>query len=120
MGYNNSASGYSLALGYGGSTNGNTTVGLFGGASGNYSFAASGGSVNATGAMAVGSGAVATHNYAYVFGQSLSSKFTNTTHVEKLSISNVSEYADNAAAVAGGLTASQVYRTSTGVLMIVF
>ena len=120
MGYNNSASGYSLSLGYGSNTNGNSAVGLFGPASGNYSFAASGGSVNATGAMAVGSGAVATHNYAYVFGQNLTSKFANTTHVEKLSIKTVDVYADNAAAIAGGLTASQIYRTSTGVLMIVY
>lgn len=120
MGYNNSASGYSVSLGYGSNTNGNTTVGLFGAASGNNSFAASGGSVNATGAMAVGSGAVATHNYAYVFGHSLSSQFVDTTHVDRLSIKNVDVYADNAAAITGGLTASQVYRTSTGVLMIVF
>lgn len=120
MGYNQTATGYSLSLGYGGSTNGNTTVGLFGAASGNNSFAASGGSVNATGAMAVGSGASATHNYAYVFGHNLVSKFIDTTHVDNLSINTVSVYADNAAALAGGLTASQVYRTSTGVLMITF
>ena len=120
IGYNISATGYSLSLGYGSNTNGYTTVGLFGAASGNYSFAASGGSVNATGAMAVGSGASATHNYAYVFGHNLVSKFTDTTHVDKLSINSVSVYADNAAAIAGGLTASQVYRTSTGVLMITF
>jgi hypothetical protein len=29
-------------------------------------------------------------------------------------------YADNAAALAGGLTAGQLYRTSTGVLMVTY
>lgn len=29
-------------------------------------------------------------------------------------------YADNAAAISGGLTAGEIYRTSTGVLMVVY
>lgn len=34
-------------------------------------------------------------------------------------ITGLPEYADNAAAVAGGLTTGQVYRTAAGVLMVV-
>jgi len=38
--------------------------------------------------------------------------------LQMLNISNMSVYADNAAAIAGGLENGDVYRTSTGVLMI--
>lgn len=37
-----------------------------------------------------------------------------------INISGLSTYADNAAALAGGLVAGDIYRTSTGVMMIVF
>lgn len=37
-----------------------------------------------------------------------------------LSIAGLSTYADNAAALAGGLVATNLYRTGTGVLMIVY
>ena len=37
-----------------------------------------------------------------------------------LTLSNLPVYADNAAALGGGLTAGQVYRTSTGVLMVTY
>lgn len=35
-------------------------------------------------------------------------------------ISNLSTYADNVAALAGGLIAGQIYMTATGQLMVVF
>lgn len=38
--------------------------------------------------------------------------------LQLLNISNISEFADNAAAISGGLEVGDVYRTSTGVLMI--
>ena len=37
-----------------------------------------------------------------------------------LTLSNLPVYADNAAALGGGLTAGQIYRTSTGVLMVTY
>lgn len=42
------------------------------------------------------------------------------TPTSKLQVVGLPEYADNAAAIAGGLTAGAFYRTSTGVLMVVF
>jgi hypothetical protein len=44
----------------------------------------------------------------------------DTSPGSKLSVAGLSTYADNAAAKAGGLTDNNFYRTSTGVLMIVY
>jgi hypothetical protein len=43
-----------------------------------------------------------------------------TAPTSKLQVVGLPEYADNAAATAGGLTAGAFYRTSTGVLMVVY
>jgi hypothetical protein len=43
-----------------------------------------------------------------------------TTPTSKLQVVGLPEYADNTAATAGGLTAGAFYRTSTGVLMVVY
>ena len=47
-------------------------------------------------------------------------KITGRTTTETISITALPVYADNAAALSGGLTANMVYRTATGQLMIVF
>lgn len=45
---------------------------------------------------------------------------TTTDAGSKLTISGLATYADNSAATSGGLSAGALYRTSTGVLMIVY
>lgn len=40
--------------------------------------------------------------------------------VETIKAKSLSTYADNTAALAGGLVAGQFYKTSTGVLMVVY
>jgi hypothetical protein len=42
------------------------------------------------------------------------------TRTERLKITNVPVYADNSAALSGGLVIGDIYRTSTGVLMITY
>lgn len=44
----------------------------------------------------------------------------DTVSVAHITLTSLATYADNAAALAGGLTAGQVYRTSTGILMITY
>lgn len=70
--------------------------------------------------VAIGKTPTATHANSVVLGTTMSSIVESHTHVRNLVISNPPVYADNAAALSGGLTASQVYRTSTGVLMITY
>ena len=48
------------------------------------------------------------------------SSITKTQLRGKLNVSNVPVYADNAAALSGGLVTDDIYKTSTGVLMIVY
>jgi len=43
-----------------------------------------------------------------------------TSPNSKLAVTGLPEYADNAAALGGGLTAGDFYRTATGVLMVVY
>jgi hypothetical protein len=62
----------------------------------------------------------ATHENSVALGMTVSSVVDSHTHVRNLFISNPPVYADNTAALAGGLVAGQVYRTSTGVLMITY
>ena len=46
--------------------------------------------------------------------------WTSSITVDNISIKDVPTYSDNSTAISGGLTNSNVYRTSTGVLMIVY
>ena len=62
-------------------------------------------------AIAIGRAASSTHANSVALGTNVASKVTNTTHVEGLNVNTVSEYADNTAAVAGGLPLGQIYRT---------
>lgn len=60
-----------------------------------------------------------------VYNNALAFKTNNTERARiknngTINFSNVSVYADNAAALAGGLVAGDVYRTSTGQLMITY
>ena len=120
IGYNTSQSGYSVNIGYDGAANGYKAIGLMGRANANYSFAASGGEITTTGGIAIGDGAYSSHTNGVVFGATVSSVAAATTHVNKLYIKNLDVYADNTTAVAGGLVAGQVYRTSLGILMITY
>jgi len=61
--------------------------------------------------IAIGRSAEATHTNSVALGQSVVSKIADTTHVQRLNVNTISEYADNAAAVAGGLPLGQFYRT---------
>lgn len=90
-------------------------------ASGDFSTAVGYGA-QATGenAQAFGSGAQATHANSVSLGYGITSVVAAHTHVKSLYINTVAVYADNTAALAGGLVAGQVYRTSTGVLMITY
>lgn len=120
IGYAASQTGYSVNVGYDGAANGFKAIGLMGRANANYSFAASGGEITQIGGVAIGNGAYSSHENAVVFGATVSSVVAATTHVNRLYIKNLSVYADNTAALAGGLVAGEVYRTSTGVLMITY
>jgi hypothetical protein len=62
-------------------------------------------------AIAIGRAASSTHTNAVAIGTNVASKMADTTHVQGLNVNTVSEYADNAAAVAGGLPLGQIYRT---------
>jgi hypothetical protein len=46
--------------------------------------------------------------------------WTSSISVDNISIKNVPTYSDNSTAISGGLTSSNVYRTSNGILMIVY
>ena len=46
--------------------------------------------------------------------------WTSSISVNNISIKDVPTYSDNSTAISGGLTNSNVYRTSTGILMIVY
>jgi hypothetical protein len=74
----------------------------------------------ANNSIAIGVDTAASHDGAAVLGKGLTSSVANHTHVNSLFIKEVPVYADNAAALTGGLIAGQVYRTSTGVLMITY
>jgi hypothetical protein len=71
-------------------------------------------------AIAIGSSATASHTGSVALGSGMTSSVSNHTHINSLFISSVPVYADNSAAISGGLIAGQVYRTSTGVLMITY
>lgn len=53
-------------------------------------------------------------------GKRMSLTHQGKLNINSLTINNLLTYADNTAALAGGLTAGMVYRTSTGVLMITY
>jgi hypothetical protein len=76
--------------------------------------------VTATNAVGIGTETNVTHTNAVVLGTTMSSVVASHTHVRNLFISNPAVYADNTAALAGGLVAGQVYRTDSGVLMIAY
>jgi hypothetical protein len=76
--------------------------------------------IMADNAVAIGYGSTASHTGAVVLGADNKSVVANHTHIKSLFLSNVLSYADNAAALTAGLTAGQVYRTSTGTLMITY
>jgi hypothetical protein len=120
IGYNAGQSGYSVNIGYDGGASGYKAIGLMGSALSNYTFAASGGAASGSKSVAIGYSANATHNNSYVLGTELSSSVANHTHINSLFIANVPVYANNSAALSDGLVAGQVYRTSTGVLMITY
>lgn len=127
LGSNNTASG-SVSTAFG---NQNTASGFnstaFGGnntASGNYS-TAFGNSINVSGDYSVGIGldtgdpyTISTPNVMSIMGGNVG--IGTATPGSKLSIISLSVYADNTAALAGGLVAGDVYRTSTGVLMVAY
>lgn len=120
IGYGANQTGYSVNIGYDGAANGFKAIGLMGRANANYSFAASGGEITQIGGIAIGNSAYSSHANAAVFGATVSSVAEATTHVNRFYIKDCPVYADNTAALAGGLVAGQVYRTSTGVLMITY
>lgn len=70
--------------------------------------------------MAFGYQTVSEHAGAIVMGTTMSSVVAGHFHIKNLFIRDVPVYADNSAATTAGLVAGQVYRTSTGVLMIVY
>ena len=76
--------------------------------------------ITADNAVAIGVGSTASHTGAVVLGANNASVVSEHTHIKSLFLSNVPVYADNSAATSGGLVAGQVYRTSTGVLMITY
>lgn len=76
--------------------------------------------VTAANATAIGYGTTASHTGSVALGNGMTSSVTNHTHINSLFIASAPVYADNAAALTGGLIAGQVYRTSTGVLMITY
>lgn len=76
--------------------------------------------VTAANATAVGYGTTASHTGSVALGNGMTSSVANHTHINSLFIASAPVYADNAAALTGGLIAGQVYRTSTGVLMITY
>jgi hypothetical protein len=76
--------------------------------------------ITADNAVAIGVGSTSSHTGAVVLGANNRSVVTDHTHIKSLFLSNVPVYADNSAATSGGLVAGQVYRTSTGVLMITY
>jgi len=76
--------------------------------------------IMADNAVAIGYGSTASHAGAVVLGANNKSVVADYTHIKSLFLSNVLVYADNAAALTAGLTAGQVYRTSTGTLMITY
>jgi hypothetical protein len=110
IGRSTNASG-SLAVAYGyqanASANNTTAVGPSSNAS-------------AVNSVALGYQTAASHANSVVLGVTMSSVVTDHTHVRSLFIDVCPVYADNTAALAGGLVAGQVYRTSTGVLMITY
>ena len=71
-------------------------------------------------AVAIGYGSTASHTGAVVLGANNKSVVAEHTHIKSLFVSNAPVYDDNSAATSGGLVAGQVYRTSTGVLMITY
>ena len=71
-------------------------------------------------ATVLGYGSTGSHAGATVLGPEMESVVTNHAHVNNLFIFNTPEYADNTAALAAGLTGGQVYKTSTGTLMITY
>jgi hypothetical protein len=75
---------------------------------------------SAAGAVALGNNLIASHDNSVVLGINLASVAAGYTHINNLYIKNAPVYADNAAALSAGLVAGQVYRTSTGVLMITY
>lgn len=70
--------------------------------------------------MAFGYQTVSEHAGAIVMGTTMSSVVAGHFHIKNLFIRDIPVYADNSAATTAGLVAGQVYRTSTGVLMIVY
>lgn len=120
IGYNAGAGAYSVNVGYDGSANGFKSIGLMGRASGNYSFAASGGENTQAGGIAIGNGAYSSHANAAVFGATVSSVAANTTHVNRLYIKDAPVYETNMDAISAGLVAGEIYRTASGVLMITY
>jgi hypothetical protein len=70
--------------------------------------------------VVIGRGSTSSHSGAAVVGSNVMSVVADHTHINSLFIANVPTYADNSAATSGGLVAGQVYRTSTGVLMITY
>lgn len=127
----------SAAIGYGAAAGAvySTSIGLFS-------------QTNALGAVALGNQALAQHAYSMViankgvaptryqsdradqlllgafdgidFQVTPGSNAMSVKATEIVNIKNTPVYADNAAALAGGLVAGDIYRTSTGQLMIVF
>jgi hypothetical protein len=71
-------------------------------------------------AIAIGRVVSVTHTNSVVLGVNLASVADAHAHIENLYIKSAPVYADNAAALTAGLVAGQVYRTSTGVLMITY
>lgn len=70
--------------------------------------------------IAIGRDASASHARSASIGYNVATVVTDHTHVNRLYIKDCPVYADNAAALAAGLVAGQVYRTSTGTLMITY
>lgn len=107
--YNQVSGYYSSVFGIGSiASNRALALGFANSASGLYSFAAGGTNISAT------------HDNSIVFGSNNSSVVPNHLHISGLYIYNANIYADNAAAITGGLVAGQIYRTSIGQLMIVY
>ncbi len=92
--------------------NGTIAEGVYSFASGNQSYASGHTS------FVHGINSVAAADYSIVFGNNITGTTANTTYVDSLNINTVGVYADNAAAISGGLPVGAIYRTSTGQLMI--
>lgn len=65
-----------------------------------------------------GENSTAYGDYSVVLGKNIYGTKPNTTYVDKLNIKTVGVYIDNNDAIANGLEIGEIYRTSTGQLMI--